>query len=700
MNSSSGQRVNIDPRMQKVGFVRMPPFSSLRLFPYLFVVFTLSGQAQQASKSLAGNDSKAAAYYHYSLGHLYAELAGAYSNRGDYFNKSVENYKAALKDDPGASFIAEELSDLYVQSGRLRDAVTEAEETLKQNPDDLGAHRILARIYTRLIGDAQQNRIDENMVRKAIEQYQKIADKTPRDTESWLMLGRLNKVLQSSTEAVKDYKKALEIDPDNVEAMTGLAMVYADLGDTKQATDLLRKASEKDPNPRSLAQLAGAYEQMKDYALAAETLRRAADLQPGNTDMKKALAQDLLLAEKLDEALKIYNELIAEDPKDDASYLRISQIYRQKHDFAKAHEAGDKAKEIDPSNLEYQYNEVNLLDAEGKTPDAIKVMKRMLESTEKKTYTAGEKNNRATLLERLGFLYRSNEQYPQAVDTFKQIVDLDPDASPGAHAQIILTYGQAKDFAKAESVGEAAQKKFPNDRQIRAARASILSDQGKTDQAIAEAKKLLDGKTDRETYLTMAQIYEKGKNYKEMSKALDASEKLSTTKEEKENIYFMRGAMFERQKNYAAAEAEFRKALESNPNNAAALNYLGYMLADRNVRLSEARDLIQRAVDREPGNGAYLDSLGWVYFRLNQLPEAEAQLRKALDSMAKDPTVHEHLGDVYAQEGKLREAIGQYQNALNQWQTSAPGDVEPEEVARVQKKLDEGKVKLAREGKP
>ena len=89
-----------------------------------------------------------------------------------------------------------------------------------------------------------------------------------------------------------------------------------------------------------------------------------------------------------------------------------------------------------------------------------------------------------------------------------------------------------------------------------------------------------------------------------------------------------------------------------------------------------------------------------MYFRLNQLPEAEEQLRKALDSMAKDPTVHEHLGDVYAQQGKLREAIGQYQHALNQWQASAPGDVEPEEMARVQKKLDEGKMKLARQGKP
>jgi tetratricopeptide (TPR) repeat protein len=674
----------------------MPFSATLRLSSIALLTFTLSAQVQQGSTAPAATDSKAAAYYHYSLGHLYAELAGAYSNRGDYFSKAVENYKAALKDDPAASFIAEELSDLYVQSGRLRDAVNEAEESLKQNPNDLGAHRILARIYTRMIGDGQQNRIDESMVRKAIEQYQDITVKAPDDTESWLMLGRLNKVLQNSTEAVKDYKKALAIDPENDEAMTGLALVYADLGDSKEAAELLRKASAKDPNPRSLAQLASAYEQMKDYALAAETLRRAADLQPGNTDLKKALAQDLFLGEQLDESLKIYSELVGEDPKDDGSYLRMSQIYRQKRDFAKAREAGNKAKEIDPANIEYQYNDVNLLDAEGKTADAIKLLKSMLDSTA----TKAEKGSRATLLERLGFLYRTNEQYPQAVQAFREIVDLDPDAGGPAEAQIILTYGQAKDYAKAESEGETAQKKYPADRQVRAARSSILSDEGKTDQAIAEAKKLLDGKTDRETYLTLAQIYEKAKNFGEMAKALDASEKLSTTKEEKNNIYFMRGAMFERQKNFSAAEAEFRKALAADPNNAAVLNYLGYMLADRGVRLPEARDLIQRAVDREPDNGAYLDSLGWVYYKLNKLPEAEEQLRKAMDSMAKDPTVHEHLGDVYAQEGKLREAIGQYQNALKQWQSSAPGDREPEEISRVQKKLDEGKVKLARESKP
>src|SRR5579871_4978368 len=287
--------------------------------------FLLATQAFGQNTSTANSQSgdKAAAYYNYALGHLYAELAAQYNNRSEYFNKAVDSYRAALKADPGASFIAEELSDLYIQSGRLREAVTDAEDTLKQHPDDLNARRLLARIYTRLIGDPQQNRIDQTMVKKAIEQYSEITKKEPKDVESWLMLGRLQRVAQSSTEAINDYKKVLELDPNNTDAMTGLALVYGELGDTKAAADLLKKAAEKDPNPRSLAALAETYEQMKDYGLAAETLRRALDLQPGNAELQHALAEDLLRANQLDDALKLYSDMVADDPKDAQSFLRI-----------------------------------------------------------------------------------------------------------------------------------------------------------------------------------------------------------------------------------------------------------------------------------------------------------------------------------------------------------------------------------------
>ncbi len=640
---------------------------------------------------------KASAYYHYSLGHLYAELAGAYSNRADYFNKAIESYREALKEDPSATFITEELSELYIQSGRLREAVTEAEEALKANPNDVSARRVLARIYTRMIGDSQANKVDEEMLRKSIDQYQKITVLEPKDTDGWLMLGRLQKIAQNSAEAVKAYKKALELDPENDDAMTGLALVYADLGETKQAADLLRRAAEKNPNPRSLTTLASAYEQMHEYPLAVETLRRALDQQPGNNEIKHALAQDLLLTDQMDAALKIYQELVAEDPRDVQSWLRISQAYRQKHDYAKAHEASEKAKELEPGSLEIQFNDVSLLEAEGKPRDAIKTLTDLLATSTKASYSASEKQNRIVLLEKLGFLHRSVENYPAAVDSFREIGTLDPDSGARSSAQIIDTWRAAKEFGKAEAEADAAAKKYPKDRVVRSVRATLLADLGKTDLAAAETRKLFDGKNDRETWLSLAQIQEKAKNFPEMAKSLDEAEKLSTNKEDKEAVLFLRGSMYERQKNFDAAEAEFRKVLSVNPDNAAALNYLGYMLADRNVRLQEAQDMIKRALAKEPNNGAYLDSMGWVYFRLNKLPEAEEELKQALAGMAHDPTVQDHLGDVYFHEGKTREAIAQWQSSLKAWEASAPSEQDHAEVAKIQKKLENAKIKLAKE---
>ena len=654
------------------------------------------GQNPPAASAPSATNDKATAYYNYSLGHLYAELAAAYGNRGDYFSKAVDSFRAALKADPEATFISEELSDLYIQSGRLREAVTEAQDQLKQNPNDLNARRLLARIYTRLIGD-RANRIDENMVKNAIEQFQKITESDPKDIESWLMLGRLNKLAQNSTEALKDYKQALELDADNEDAMTGLAMVYTDLGDNKAAAELLRKVADKNPNPRSLINLAGVYEQLKDYQLAAEMLRRALQQQPGNSELKQMLAEDLVQSDQLDEAATLYQDLADDDPKDSRSLLRLSQIYRQKANFAKAREAADKAKAIDPTNLEIQYNDAALLRSEGRLADSIRVFKGILDSTAKKTYNAAEKNFRAQLLAQVGSLQRSVEQFGPAIDSFRQIADLDPNEGANAEAEIISTYQVAKDFAKAEAEADAAAKKYPDDRTLRATRASLWADLGKTDEAAAEVRKLLDGKNDFSVYLNLAEVYQKGRNFDEMAKALDSAEALAKTDEAKVRVIFMRGAGFERQKNYAAAEAAFRKALTIDPDSAMTLNYLGYMMADRNERLDEAKDLIGKALEQEPNSPAYLDSLGWVYYRLNKLPEAEEKLRQALEFMSRDATVHDHLAEVYMREGKVKEAIAQWQAALKEWQSSSPGDMDHTEMAKVQKKLEDAKVRLARE---
>jgi len=340
---------------------------------------------------------------------------------------------------------------------------------------------------------------------------------------------------------------------------------------------------------------------------------------------------------------------------------------------------------------------VSSLEAQGRVPDAISTLKDILESTTHKTYEQPQAAMRIELLERLAYLYRENDQWGPAVDALRQIGDLDPEAAGRAEAEVIDTYRSAKDFTKAQQEADAALKKFPNDRAVKSMHASLLADMGKTDQAVAETKSLFNGKNDRESWLQLAQIYEKAKNWTEMGKALAEAEKLSTSKDDRENIYFMRGAMYERMKKYDEAEADFHRVLEINPDNASALNYLGYMLADRNIRLPEALELIKKALDQEPNNYAYLDSMGWVDFRLNKLPEAEQSLRRALELWPTDPTVHDHLGDVYFHQGKTREAIAQWQSSLKNYETSAPSDMDHEDMAKIQKKLDNAKVRLARE---
>jgi tetratricopeptide (TPR) repeat protein len=655
---------------------------------------TLPQPSKQASSP------KAAAYYHYSLGHLYEELAGSSGNRSDYVNKAIDNYRLAMKEDPSASFLVEEIAELYRVSGRVREAVEEAQDALKNNPEDLNARRVLARIYTQQIGDAQTNHIDESMARRAVEQYKLITQKDPKDVDSLVMLGRLEKLLDDSVDAESAFKKVLAVDADNEDAITGLAGVYSDRGDARAASELLQKLANKNPSPRALVVLANNYEQMHQYGLAADAYKKAISLDPNRPELKSALAQDQALSGNFADALKTYRELADANPTDPQPYLGMSQIYREQKDLGLARKMNDKAKELDPKNLEIRYNEVALLQDEGRTNEAIAALKDILDSSTRRTYDLSQRANRAKMLEQLGFLYRNSDQYEQAVDVYRQIIALDAQFAPRAEAQIIDTYRVAKDYAKAQQESDAALKKFPNDRTVRGVHAQLLADQGKADLAIADLKQSLDGKNDRETYIAIAEVYEKSHNYSEMGKALDAAEKLSQDKADKATILFMRGSMYEREKKYDQAEKMFRQVLETDPSNASALNYLGYMLADQNVRLQEAQDLISRAVHLEPNNYAFLDSLGWVYYRLNRLDEAERQLTRSLQLMSKDPTIHDHLGDVYFKEGKLKEAISQWQSSLKEWNSSSPVDVEPDEVAKVQKKLDGARVRLAQEQIP
>ena len=670
----------------------------MRLLNAVFLILLLVGGACWGQgNATAPTADRATAYYRYALAHMYAELAGASTNRADYVNSAIENYKAAIKADPSSTLMPEELSDLYSQSGRMRDGQTDGEQAIKLNPNDLPAHRILARIYVRQI-DAQRGRVNEQMLKQATQEYQKITELAPKDPNAWVWLGRLQSASQKTDDAEKAFRKALDLEPDNEDGLTGLATVLGIKGDGNGAAALLKRAAEKDPSAESLTRLADAYEQMKEYGLAADTLRRALESNPPNgAELERKMAMFLISAERYDDALAAYQDLVGDDPMDADSYLRMSQLYRQKRDLVKAREASDKAKAIDPNSIEIKLNETYILQTEGKAAEAIENLRSILQQSQRPSYTPDQVNGRAQLLEQLAVMQLLTDQTQAAVDSYRQIATLDAARAPHASASIIAAFMGSKEFTKAQEEADAAAKKFPNDREVRVSRASLLAEMGKTDAAVADVKKLLDGKNDLAIQLKLADLYMKGKKFDDAAKSLDAAEKLAESQEEKIDVWFQRGAMFERQKNVAAAETEFRKVLNVMPDNPATLNYLGYMLTDRNVRLPEALAMIQKALESEPNNGAYLDSLGWVYFRMGRIQEAEDNMRRAVDLVPHDPTMHDHYAEVLFKASKVREAIAQWETSLREWQTSSPAELDSAEVAKVKDKLENARVQLARQ---
>jgi tetratricopeptide (TPR) repeat protein len=666
-------------------------------------VFSVAVWAQNNGNTPgASATDHASAYYYYTVAHMYADLAGQTGQR-DYISKAIDNYKLALKADPTSAAIGDELSSFYIEAGRTRDAESDAEEILRRDPNDLFALRLLAKVYAAQI-QGPQNRIDQTMLQRAIDQYKKIVALDSKDVNSWLMLGRLQYYSSNSLEARTAYEKAMALDPDNEDALTGLAQVYSDEGNIQKAGDLLRQLAEKHPSGRGLEALADFYQRSHQYGLAADTLKQALSLNPPNgAEVEQRLAQFEVFAARYSDAVETWKDLISQDPDNSQYYLWLSRTYRQTRDFAKAKEASDKARELDPMNPEIRVNDAYILEGLGKTPEAIQIMKDLIASTQKSVYSKEERGTRAELFNQLAAFYVDADQTESAVDAFRQAADVNPDKATDEILAAVETLSDAHEYNKAQQELDAAVKKSPDDRELRSRHAIMLAEMGKTDQGVAEAKKLLTGKggkEDRDAYLTLYSVYEKGKKWDDTAKALDQAEKISTSDAEKEDVIFDRGAMYERMKKIDLAEQQFRKVLDLDPDSDAALNYLGYMLADRNMRLQESLDYITRAVDKRPENGAYIDSLGWVYFRLGRLQEAEENLRRAVQKTPHDPTVHDHLAQTLMREGKVREAMAQWQLSLKEWDSSSPAEIDSPEIAKVKSNLENARVRLAQETAP
>jgi tetratricopeptide (TPR) repeat protein len=213
----------------------------------------------------------------------------------------------------------------------------------------------------------------------------------------------------------------------------------------------------------------------------------------------------------------------------------------------------------------------------------------------------------------------------------------------------------------------------------------VLDSLGRTEEAVKHLKEIVSERPrDLDAVTTLGKLQSSMKNYADAaasySKALDI---IGTAARADWSLFYFRAIAYERQKQWPAAEADFKKALELYPEQPQVLNYLGYSWVDMAINLDEAFKMLHRAVELRPDDGYIVDSLGWAHYKLGHFDEATKELERAIDLKPSDPVINDHLGDAYWKVGRKLEA-------KFQWNHARDLKPEPDDLARILKKIDSG----------
>ena len=449
--------------------------------------------AEPAGSAVNKETPRADAYFNFTMGHLY-ELQYEQTSQPDYATKAIDAYKKAYAIDPKSPIIGERLAEMYWKAQRVREAVNEANEILKHNPDDLATHRLLGRIYLRSLGDMSGSAVQSEMVAKAIGEYAEVHRLDPSDEESSLWLARLYRLHNDSDKAEQVLRKMLKDDPADEAAAEQLTQLLLDANKADEAVQLLEGMTAHSSSATLFDLLGDAYTQTHDYAKAEAAYRKASDLEPSELGHLRGLGQTLLTEEKYPEALTVYQKLADLMPDDADVYLRIAEIYRELHQFDKAEENLVKARQYNPGSLDVLWNQAVIYEAQGRYDEGIRVLSDAITGVKAQSSVLPSNRRRlAILYQQLGMLYRDVQNYQAAIYTFQELGHLGDEEDHRARLLIMDTYRTAKDMPKALQTGREAIAKYPEDPEIRASMALLLGENQQTDEAV----KLLEASLER-----------------------------------------------------------------------------------------------------------------------------------------------------------------------------------------------------------
>jgi tetratricopeptide (TPR) repeat protein len=619
-------------------------------------------------------------------------LRGRLLERDENIEGAIAAFKRAAALDPASGDALAELAGLYLRQNRVNESMTSAEQALKIAPANNEAHRVLGTVYAALSDtDAKVPRgqqpaasSTENATKAIDHLEQALGQAGEPDPNVLANLTRMYMRIRAYDKAIPLLRDLVKRERSWQDGINLLAEAYTAAGKSAEAIAWLEETAPD--NPRLYSTLGDFYERERRWTEAAAAYSLAVQRSPrNNVDLKLRYGSALLNAggrENLGKARDLLSDLVASRPTDQRAMYLLSQAQRRAGD-AKTAEA--TARRLIALNKQSPWGYYALGEALQDRQQYQAIIDTLVPAvTELRARSTSDPTSLGLLLPHVGFAYEQLGQYDAAIAAFDEAHRLAPEDGL-VTSYLIQAHLAAKKYTTANELLKTARAQHPDDLRLARLQAQAFRLTGEPDRAVGVLQEMVQKHSDRPlAYVALARGYVDANRGTEAVRLLnDAQGKFPTDI----SIPFELGSIFEKQKRYADAETAFRQVLMHDPDNAPALNYLGYMLAERGERLDESVSYLKKALEIDPENGSYLDSLGWAYFKGNQFDLAADNLQRAAGQLKTNSVIQDHYGDVLFK-------LGRYDEAIDAWTRSLAGDGDSIDRDEIDKKIRTAQQKL------
>lgn len=622
-------------------------------------LIVFSGCASPSKPRLSA-DAQAGALSHFSLG-LLAEAGGDSA-------AAFEHLEAAIRLDPGEEKLYAPALAIALKLAQTNDAVRLARQMERRLPGTVEPQLLLARVYA-LTGKPDQA---EPLFRQALKNF-------PDNPNAPVFLARFYLSQERRTEALETLRTAAAAQSGNAELLHLLGTLCIDsarnMGDTPEAKaavqegiGFLRQALHIAPlDPVRWQQLGFALLAVREPDEALKAFQEARRCAPSNLMLARQMFDLLIQSGKYEEAMALYDQLAEEtgtDPEPWLQYLAEKMPEEERARLIAHLEANIRAQ---PQAPVFYYAQLSsLYIGARKNQEAEEVLLRALE------HYPGD--NRLRIV--LGYLHLQQERFDEAYTVLQRVRTESPEAEWSANPFFLFNFlVSAQKSGHLEQAAETLASTYTNHPVVlNQYMSSLLT--GRSPVSTESAIELLNVFHTRSPEVAEALYYLMllQAERKDYAKAIETARQFEVLAQKSGDtnllsgqFYYQYAVLYERAGQLEAAEKLFFKAMETGGEGltASAQNYIAYMWAERGEKLEMGLKLIQQALATDPENGAFLDTLGWIYYMQGRYAEALNELQKARAFFGDDPTVWEHLGDTYLKLGNRDAAIEHWEKALH-----------------------------------